>query len=308
MRRKSSWSLQWIVCWTSLGGVALSAWGLQEPSRFRSQAELVLLPVTARDQSGRVVRDLVAADFRIFENGRPQQLTVFSGDHIPTAISLLLDTSASMEPNLPATQAAASAIIERLGQADVCQVVAFNSTTDIRQDFTHDHQLLRRAIETTHANGATALYNSVYIALRALQKQRPSGQELRREAIILLSDGDDTASLVEFDQVLEAARRSQTLIYTIGLQIGSDPYRLRSGDGPFVLRRLAEDTGGRAYFINDVRQLDAIYTEIYEAIAASYTLGYVPVADAAGGDWRALSVAVDRPGVVAKTRAGYYRH
>jgi Ca-activated chloride channel family protein len=308
MRRASSWSVLSVACWTCLG-IAPFASTLQDQKPFRSQAELVLLPVSARDVSGRVVRDLIAADFRIFENGRPQRLTMFSGDHIPTAFSLLLDTSASMQPNLAATQAAASAIISRFGTADVGQVVAFNGTVDIRQDFTNDHTLLRKAIETTRADGATALYNAVYIALRGLQKQRPSGSELRREAIILLSDGDDTASLVEFDQVLEAARRSQTLIYTIGLQIGVEPSsRFRTRDGEFVLRHLAEETGGRVYFVNDVRQLDVIYKEIYDAIAASYMLGYVPAADAPGGDWRAVSVAVDRPGVVARTRAGYYRH
>jgi Ca-activated chloride channel family protein len=281
----------------------------QAPQPFRSRAELVLLPVTARDVDGRVVRDLVAADFRVFENGRPQQIAIFSGDQVPTAISLLLDTSASMRPNLTSAQTAARAIVDRLGPKDVGQVVSFNSTVDIRQDFTADHSLLKRAIDTTQADGATALYNAVYIALRALQKQRLTGQvDVWREAIILLSDGEDTMSLLEFDQVLDAARRSQTLIYTIGLQVGGgDSLRRRTQDGAFVLRQLADQTGGRTYLVEDARQLESVYKEIYEAIAASYMLGYVPALDGPGGAWRSVSVAVARPGVVARTRAGYFR-
>ena len=293
------------LCWAALGVVS-AAFQAQPP--FRSRTDLVLLPVTARGADGRVVRDLVAADFRVFENGRPQQIAIFSGDQVPTAISLLLDTSASMRPSLGSAQSAARAIVDRLGPKDVGQVVSFNSTVDIRQDFTADHALLKRAIDTTQADGATALYNAVYIALRALQKQRLAGQvDVWREAIILLSDGEDTMSLLEFDQVLDAARRSQTLIYTIGLQVGSDSLRRRTQDGAFVLRQLADQTGGRTYLVEDIRQLESVYKEIYEAIAASYMLGYVPALDAPGGAWRSVSVAVDRPGVVARTRAGYFR-
>jgi Ca-activated chloride channel family protein len=301
-----------VVC-ASCAGIVLSAGSLQTPSQtpppaFRSRSELVLLPVTARDVQGRVVRDLVEADFRIFENGRPQRIAMFSGDHIPTAVSLLVDTSASMQPNLAATQVAADAIVDRLGPADVGQVVAFNSTVDVRQDFTSDHALLRRAIDSTRADGSTALYNAVYIALRALQHQRPSNSEIRREAIILLSDGEDTVSLLDFDRVLDAARRSQTLIYTIDLQIGpGTPQQMRGKDSAYVLRQLAEQTGGRTYAVTDVHQLDNVYKEIYDAIAASYMLGYVPLPDAPGGDWRSISISVTRPGVVARTRAGYFR-
>ena len=300
-----------VVC-ASCACIALSAGEFQSTPQsarlFRSHTELVLLPVTARDVQGHVVRDLVAADFRIFENGRPQQIAMFSGDQIPTAISLLLDTSASMQPNLPATQTAAVAIVDRLGPSDVGQIVAFNSTVDIRQDFTSDHVLLRRAVDTTHADGSTALYNAVYIALRGLQRQRPTGSDIRREAIILLSDGEDTVSVLDFDRVLDAARRSQTLIYTIDLQIGTERVQQRASDGAYVLRQLAEQTGGRTYAVNDLRQLDGVYKEIYDAIAASYMLGYVPMPDAPGGDWRAISIAVTRPGVIARTRAGYFRH
>jgi Ca-activated chloride channel family protein len=285
------------------------ALGVVQQPTFRSKAELVLLPVTARDSSGRVVKDLVAADFHVFENGRPQRLSVFSGDRVPTALSLLLDTSASMEPNLGSAQAAAEGIVARLRQQDVAEVIAFNNSVDIRQDFTPSHALLRSAIASTRADGATSLYNAVYIALRSLQRSRPSNEgDLRREAIVVLSDGDDTSSVVAFDDVLDAARRSQTLIYTIALQPIGDATRLRMRDGLYVLRQLADQTGGKSYTVTNIHQLDDVYGEIYEAIAASYMLGYIPVADAPGGAWRTLSVAVDRPGVVARTRAGYFRN
>ena len=114
--------------------------------------------------------------------------------------------------------------------------------------------------------------------------------------------------MLDFDRVLDAALRSQTLIYTIDLRVGSAVAQPRGKDSAYVLRQLVEQTGGRTYSVTDVHQLDNVYKEIYDAIAASYMLGYVPKADAPGGDWRAISIAVTRPGVVARTRAGYFRN
>lgn len=208
-----------VFAWMAALGLGVSwvaAVAVQSPGPFKSGTELVLLPVSARDAAGRVVRDLVAADFRIFENGRPQQISHFSGRHLPVALSLLLDTSSSMQGPLEAAQVAAIALLDQMGPEDVAQLVAFNTTVDIRQDFSRDRQLLRRAISGTQAGGATALHNAVYIALRGLQKLRPTTSELRREAIVVLSAGQDTASAVTADQVVDAALRSQTLIYTLG--------------------------------------------------------------------------------------------
>ncbi|MDQ2915261.1 MAG: VWA domain-containing protein [Chloroflexota bacterium] len=295
------WSVGCCLCLTFVTVTA------QRSQPLRSRTELVVLPVTAQDARGRLVRDLVESDFRILENGRAQPITFFSDSHVPTAISLLIDTSASMEANLAATRVAASAIVGRLRSSDMGQVITFSTTVDVRQDFTSDHAQLQRAIESTSASGATALYNALYIGLRGLQKHRAPGSDVHREAILLLSDGEDTASLVEFDQVLDVARASQTLIYTIDLQIGTDPIRQRTSPGGFVLRRLAEQTGGRTYLVTDVRQLDRVYEEIYDAIAASYVLAYMPLPDGSPNKWRVISVTVDRPGVTARTRAGYFQ-
>src|SRR4030095_12691582 len=129
-------------------------------------------------------------------------------------------------------------------------VIDFDTSVQVRQDFTTDRNALEHAIRQTSAGGSTALYNAVYIALKELKKtiRDEPLPESRRRAIVILSDGEDTSSLVDFDEVLDLAAPSGTAIYAIGL-LGQDPARVRKPqDAEFVLRRLAQQTGGRAFF------------------------------------------------------------
>jgi Ca-activated chloride channel homolog len=213
-----------------------------------------------------------------------------------------------MEESLPIAQDAAIGFVRELSSADVASVIDFDSRVEVRQEFTGDRGALERAIRRTAAGGSTSLYNAVYIALKELRKT--IGDEPitdpRRRAIVVLSDGEDTSSLVGFDEVLDLAARSDTAIYTIGLFGRETPGVRRSQEAQFVLRRFAQQTGGRAFFPVDAKELAGIYGEIKAELASQYALAYESSNPRRDGQFRRIAVRIERSGVVARARPGYY--
>ncbi|MGE4222302.1 MAG: VWA domain-containing protein [Vicinamibacterales bacterium] len=294
--------------------VALSAWAAndsveadRQQSAFRAGVDLVSFSVTATDSSRRYVPDLVREDFVVTENGVPQSLTFFAKAGTPLALGLLIDTSASMEQSLATAQEAAVGFVRQIAPSDLVTVVGFDSKVQIAQAPTSDRQVLENVIRQTRAGGSTALYNAVYITLKELNKLPIDTAGMpRRRAIIVLSDGEDTSSLVGFDEVLDLAARSDTIIYTIGLGLSAEAARHNDGDGQFVLRRLAQQTGGRAFFPQRVNDLAAIYNEVRDELSSQYALAYESSNAPPDGQWRRVTVRVGRPGVVVRTRPGYF--
>jgi Ca-activated chloride channel family protein len=274
--------------------------------RIRSGVELVSLNVTATDASGKYVTDLNEGEFEVFEDGAKQKLTFFSRTQQPISLALLLDTSASMDERMGIAQEAAIGFARQMKKDDQAMVIDFDSQVRVLAPFTGDALALEKAIRQTTPNGSTSLYNAIYISLKELKKVRAAGAaEIRREAIVLLSDGDDTSSLIEFDEVLDLAKRSETVIYAIGLRQG-EIGRREFKEAEFVLKQLAQETGGRAYFPSDARDLAKIYQAIWDELASQYSLAYSSGNPKRDGAWRRVQVRLQRPNVTARTKQGYY--
>jgi Ca-activated chloride channel family protein len=274
---------------------------------FRAGVDVVSLNVTVVDPQNRYVTDLSEQDFSVFEDGAKQDLLFFNRSALPIALSLLVDTSASMEQRMPIAQEAAIGFARTIRSQDLAQVVDFDSRVEVAQGFTSDFAALERAIRGTSAGGSTALHNAIYIALRELSKIKAKGQEdIRRQAIILLSDGEDTSSLVSFEEVLELAKRSETAIYAIGLQPRDAASLKGFREAEFVLRQFAQETGGRAFFPQRAEDLKDVYGQIGAELSSQYTMGYASRNPRRDGSWRRLVVQVARPNVTARTKRGYY--
>jgi VWFA-related protein len=282
--------------------VSLSA---QQPS-FRAGVDIVSLNVTVTDAATHYITDLEEGDFLVFEDGIKQNVTFFSRRQSPIALSLLLDSSASMEEHLPVLQQAASNFVHKLKSNDIAQVIDFDSRVEIRQGFTGNQAELDTAIGQLAAGGSTSLHNAIYIALKELRKVRAVNEEdVRRQALIVFSDGEDTSSLVSFDEVLDLAKRSETSIYTIALR-GADVQAKGFREAEFVMRTLAQETGGRAFFPAKIDDLNGVYTQIADELASQYTLGYTSANPRRDGAWRRIVVQVSRPNVTPRTKKGYY--
>jgi Ca-activated chloride channel family protein len=292
------------VLFAAAGATALAAQG----QRIRSGVELVSLNVTATDGQAKYVTDLTEEEFEVFEDGAKQKLTFFSKTQQPISLALLLDTSASMDERMGVAQEAAVGFAKQLRKDDQAQVIDFDSQVRVLADFTNDAVALEKAIRSTTPNGSTSLYNALYIALKELKRTKAlptTSDAIRRQAIVLLSDGDDTSSLIEFDQVLDLAKRSEVVIYAIGLRAG-EIQRREFKEAEFVLKQLAAETGGRAFFVTDARELAKIYQGIWDELSSQYAIAYSSANPKRDGAWRRIQVRLLRPNVTPRTKLGYY--
>ena len=279
----------------------------EKPKIFRAGVDLVSLNVTVTDAQGRYITDLEQADFSVFEDGAKQELSFFNRTNLPIALSLLIDSSASMEQRMEHAQEAAIGFARRIRAQDMAQVVDFDSRVEIKLGFTNKIEELESAIRSTSAGGSTALHNAVYISLKELAKVKAKNpDEIRRQAIVVLSDGEDTSSLVSFEEVLELAKRSETAIYTIGLQPRETSALRGFREAEFVLRQLAQETGGRAFFAQKIEDLKDVYAKIADELSSQYSMGYASKNAKRDGAFRRLVVQVGRPNTTARTKRGYY--
>ena len=276
---------------------------------FRAAVDLVSLNVTVTEGTGKYVTDLNAADFAVFEDGVKQDVTFFNRTNLPIALALLIDTSASMENKLPTAQEAAIGFAKKLRQQDLAEVVDFDSRVVVLQSFSNSLAELEGAIRKTSAGGSTSLYNAVYIALKDLKKVvAKSSEEIRRQAIVVLSDGEDTSSLLPFEEVLDLAKRSETAIYSIGLRAGEGTGVSAKGfkEAEFVMRQFSQETGGRSFFPNQIADLAGIYGQISDELSSQYTVGYTSKNPKRDGSWRRVVVRATRPNLTARTKLGYF--
>jgi len=308
MRRESHVAIVTGIAAVTAVVISAQAVPVQERTKlFRSTVDVVSLNVTAVDSKNRYITDLSEEDFSVFEDGTQQDLIVFNRQSLPVALSLLIDTSASMESRMRLAQDAAIGFVRKLRPQDLAQIVDFDSRVQILQNFTNNVDELERSIRTTSAGGSTALHNALYISLKELAKiKATTAEDVRRQAIIVLSDGEDTSSLVSYEEVLDLAKRSETAIYTIALQAKDAPQTKGFREAEFILRQFAQDTGGRSFFPARIEDLKDVYGQIADELSSQYSIGYASKNPRRDGAWRRIVVQVSRPQVVARTKRGYY--
>jgi Ca-activated chloride channel homolog len=302
---------------TLVAGVALAlAIGALTSTRglaqFRSGIQMVPLTVTATDRAGRNVPGLTAAQFTIFEDGQRQTIAYFDAVESPVDVAFLLDTSSSMIRDLRFAQEAACGLARRLKPGDRGAVAAVSENMSEPQPMTADLNRVEQAIRSIRASGATALYEAVYILLREFERQNRTASEPRRNAIVLLSDGLDNASRIQFDVVLDAVRRTHVMVYVIlidrdlrfALGSAESAYAVQA---EFAMRSLARESGGRLFTPQSGGELPGIYSAIARELETQYLLGYSPVRQDPDGSFRRISVQVrHQEPILARTRAGYY--
>jgi Ca-activated chloride channel family protein len=285
---------------------------IQTPT-FRSGASLVSLNVTVMDTSSHYITGLQSGDFAVFEDGVKQDVRFFESTAVPVDLFVLIDTSASMTDRMDVVHEAAIGFLRTLRPGDRGAVVAFSDTVTVVQPLTEDRPLLEKAIESTHAHGATALNNAIYIALKQFGQQARQEGAVRRQAIAVLSDGEDTSSLVSFDDVLGLARKMGVNIYTVSLQSkyagqrqAQDGMRRYFSESDYSMKTLARETGAQSFFPALATDLKGVYAAIAAELASQYSIGYVPANNRNDGRFRRVVVQItSRPDLKPRTRLGY---
>ena len=307
MRRRHRAFASGILAVLVAGAASLS--GQEQPvvPTFRSGVDLVALTATVQRPDGSFVGDLQAGDFRVFENGVPQTLAFFGSENVSVDLLLLIDNSASMYSQLPAVQHAAQILVDALGPNDRVTALSFGGAVHQRNAPTTDKEQAKAAIRQLRAGGGTPLYDALYIALRNLSANR---QEMRRRAIVVLTDGDDTTSLMSFDAVIEAAHQSSVAVYIVSMQVVPTLDRAKTTrrmQSEYEMRTLAADTGARFLQNADAENLDNAYRAIARELTHQYTLGYVPDEHARtpARKFRPISILVSGQNLVVRARRGY---
>ena len=272
---------------------------------FPAGVELVNVNVSVLNVRERFVTDLGRDDFLLLEDGVPQELTMFAQEELPLSLVMLLDMSASMNANVRAVRQAAGRLIQKLRPQDEAQIIEFNTSQRVLQDFTSDQGALLKAIQQTRPNGSTALHNVLYITLKDLARQSKA-QDLRRRAIVLLSDGQDTASMVTDDQVMELARSAEINIYSILIAAGDDAEENELERARYLLTSLARESGGQSFFPRDAAELMSVYDRIAQELQSQYSIGYIPKNPSLDGGWRQILVMLQKHGLRVRHRLGYY--
>lgn len=287
---------------------------------------------TAADKNKRFISDLKAEDIRVLEDGQPQEIFTFQTNiDLPLSLAILIDTSASEERTLPDLKEAARAFLENVLKAnrDEAAILSFTGETTLEQGFSGNLDRLRRAIDrvefippsgyigggvvvngtppisgTNQAiAGSTAIWDAVYATSEELIG---ASAEHTRRAIILLTDGDDTSSRLKMDEAIESAQKADALIYAIGI---GDRYTFNVNEG--ALRKIAERTGGRAYFPRHERDLRDAFVQIQRDLREQYLVAYSPLNKSRDGSYRKIEIQIVNPEMRKQNlklnyRAGYF--
>jgi Ca-activated chloride channel family protein len=277
---------------------------------YRAGADLVVLQVSVSDAQRRHVAGLRAENFTVLDEGVSQPLAVFATSESPLDVMLLIDTSGSMDLQLPVARLAAADLVGSLRSDDRAGLMVFDVGATVAHPLSDKHDGVIAAIRALAPAGATALYEAVYISLHTLSRARRADDDVRRQALVVLTDGADNASRIPFEQALDAARAGDVTIFTIMPDIpptdaaAAPTLGWRNATIRFEMRRLAEDTGGRTFVTTTPSGLAEVYEQIKNELRTQYWLAYAAGPGPAG--YRRVSVRVnDPPGLLARTRAGY---
>ena len=270
---------------------------------FRAGVDLVNMSVTVTDRKGQLVEHLAAEDFEVYEDGRRQTVSQFvpgSGPGgSPMHLGLLLDVSESMGEDVNFTRTAAVKFLNTLVDAVDVTVVDFDSEVRAARYTQREFARLIERIRLQKATGMTALYDAIGVYLDGAASQDG------RKVMVLYTDGGDTRSSMRLGDLMDLLKASDVTAYVIGELLHQSP--LARDQARNLLQRIAETTGGQAFFPTSLKELDAVYERVLADIRAQYTLGYLSTNDRADGTWRKVEVKVAaRRDLRVRARAGYF--
>jgi len=279
--------------------------GAQDLTTFKTTTNEVNVVFTVTDRHGRRVTDLKQNDFQVLDDNKPpQEVRSFHAEtNLPLQVGLLIDASNSVRDRFKFEQESA---IEFLNQTihlnkDIAFVVGFDVTPEVTQDFTDNTESLAHGVHELRPGGGTALYDALYFACRDKLMKAPKSTPVRR-AIILLSDGDDNQSHVSREEAIEMAQRAEAIVYTISTNVSGT-----KGAGDRVLERIADATGGHAFFPFQIREVADAFAAIQDELRSQYAISYKPGDFKADGHYRTIEiVANDRKNLKVRSRRGYY--
>mgnify|MGYP004701924509 CR=1 FL=1 len=269
---------------------------------FRSDTRLVVLPVTVVDKSGHLITNLPKSVFQIFENGVPQEIKIFRQEDVPVSMGLIVDNSGSMRDKREKVKDASLTLVKESHPGDEVFVVNFNDDAYLdTKDFTNDIKELEEALSKIDARGGTAMRDAIRMSIDHVKEK---GKRDKR-VLVVVTDGNDNASMINLENLVRAAQQSEILIYTIGLLSEEEGREAKRAER--ALKALAQATGGDSYFPKEVGEVEAIARRVARDVRNQYTIAYSPTNQTLDGTFRQIKVQANAPNrPTVRTRSGYY--
>ena len=288
------------------GAEAVALWGVftaivagQQTATFKTRIGLVVLHATVKNQHGELVATLGRDAFTVYENGKRQQIALFSRDDVPVSLALVIDNSGSMRSVRPRVEAAALDFVRASNPQDEVCVVNFADKPRLDVPFTQDLAVLKEGITRVDAIGGTALRDAVEMAESYVRAHASND----RRVLVILSDGNDNASMAPIARIQESATHDGIVMYAVGL---SHMTMSSGSQGRKALEELTKPTGGVAYYPVEPDQIDSTVLDLAEQIRRQYTIAYSPINQALDGSYRAIRVEARGTGSLKViTRTGY---
>ncbi len=271
---------------------------------FRKRVDEVNVIFTVTDKHGHFIKDLKKDDIRVLDDHKPPSSVVAfrSETDLPLRVGLLIDASNSIRDRFRFEQEAAMYFLSQTvrPKSDEAFVLGFDTTAEVTQDFTDNTEKLARGVRMLRPGGGTAMYDAIYYACRdKLMKARTTGPV--RRAIILLSDGEDNQSRVTLSETIEMAQRAEIILYAISTNVSNIKMR-----GDKILEKMAEATGGRAFFPFKIEDVSNAFAEIQDELRSQYAVAYKPADFRADGRYRSIEIISDNKKYHVRARRGYY--
>ena len=271
-----------------------------QEATFRSDTRLVVLNVSVFDQNSKIVRDLPRSAFTGYENDEKQAPSVFKQEDAPISLGLIIDNSASMTDKRDRVASAALALVKASNPDDEVFIINFNESAVLAREFTNNIKDLENALRNLDAKGETAMRDALLLGIEHLRHHAHRDKKV----LVVVTDGEDNSSAETQAHLVQVAQQNDVIIYAVGL-LGAEEAQ-SAARAKKQLTELTQQTGGQAWYPTDVAEIANIAPEIAHEIRNQYVLAYTPTNLAADGSYRRIRVEVNVPGVVVRTRAGYY--
>jgi Ca-activated chloride channel family protein len=268
--------------------------------KLNVNVDLTEVHVSVTDQNDHPIGNLTKENFRVFEDRSEQKISVFKHEDIPVSLGLVVDNSRSIEPRKQRLDAAALSFVRKSNPEDETFVVHFDDVARLDREFTDSISALETALSGAKPFGQTAIYDALFLAMDHMESAKHM-----KKAILLITDGVDNSSKHTLNDTIERMKRSLVAVYTVGLLSVSGGEQAEES-----LRRIAEASGGRAFFPNDVNEARTYMERVAHDLREQYTLGYLPSNPSRNGAWRSVRVDVSpTPGLPPNAKLhAIYRH
>src|SRR5579864_3404626 len=272
-----------------------------ESPTFTADTRLVVLPVSVSDKNGKLVTDLQQKSFKVYENGVEQPIKLFKREDVPISLGIIVDNSGSMKEKRQKVEIASLDLVRASNPHDEVFIVNFNDEPYLDVEFTNDIKKMEEGVARIDSRGGTAMRDAINLSIDYLKEKGKN----HKKVLLVVTDGNDNASTIGLERLVDRARQSEVLVYAIGL-LDEEEHR-EAKAAKRALNALTRESGGLSFYPKGVAEVDSIALQVAHEIRNQYTIAYSPLIQAMDGSFRQIKVTVNGPGhPQVRTRTGYY--